>query len=1135
MGAPQTADKPCYRIQPTSYSAVDSSSQEALTALLAPAADPCDDPAAVAAAAAAVSSSGIASGTGSARDSSSGNDPPQSARHQQQLCGSNVVGGDLEPGAWQGPAVMPAVKRRGLGSSPQQQHHEQQQQQQVVLQQQCHLAGASVARPKRQQALLTAPQAQQPDVQLSDFMAVHAAVSSDGVAPVHRSVSQLRLEQQQQQQGLLSVQPPQLQLVRQVDRFAGSLQSSSCSSSPCSSSSKGERSWLKLQWQKLSGSLHKRKATDSKSRGVGQMHTGAVAASAAGWGRPSTAPGHLTDYTVSKAGSMADGDMESRRRSGGSSSSSPGRVSRSWRRSTGSAAAQHEPEQVASGSGHGSLLQACGQRGLLRGHASTGPGPGEAVALQHAAVAADLLKQQQGTLRAPACELGAESQIGKQHDIYTQQQQQQQEEAAELAHQASSSREEQQQQQRRSAFAGAVLLADLWDPDEHPHASSIAAAAAARTMGLAAVSNTAHFPHKSAPSSRSQSVDGAPQLCASHARLMPPAAMAAAAAAAAAGVWTGSCGNLQMLPLSAGGRPQGRLQPSRSSSQLSLDVAPCGMATGSNDNGGHGSSSVRHSASFTSLQVLRRQNSNLSTGGRRSSRLGGSSSARGLHGGGSSGGGGNGSNCVAVEASRLANLQQQQQGSLSCRSSYDSLGISSPAPSLAGMGLSRCGTPLSMQALSASETPQASARAAMAGLPPGPFVHDAPVHHPADAMAGGVGCVGANDPAWLQHQQQHALDAMTPGVGCGTSSRMQAAFLPSLNTWANTPMAAEQLSASCCGSPGLCSPLSRPSSPAGMPDSMIPRGGSSSGGCSMVQLAAAARQWQPSTTPHLQRCMSASGALTRSTSCGSSLAAAAAAARAAALPTTRICSLPGVVSTHAALAAGGHLVHTMSGNLGAALAAAAAAGGVEEGEAAAVAPQLALGAALGPEAFMPLGVGVNDWLALPRAPEHLMWRQPQGKMRPLPGHRTHYHSDSAIQAVQWPAAAASPNPAAAAAAAVQPPAAVAAAAAAAGSAAGLQQPVGVAAAVDEVLVRASTPGVDGVLVSGGGAIAPGPSMEASLLALQTKTIKCSMCGVSGLGAGVWAVVMVVGWFWVDLWVGWDTCKQATSMLCHYLS
>lgn len=1118
MGAQQAADTPCYPIQPTSYSAADSSAQEACTAVLPAAAGPCDDPAAVAAA--ADSSTGIVSGTDTVADSRGSDDPPSSGHHQQQLCGKDVAG-DLKPCAWQGSAAAPAVTGQGLGSSPQQQHHEQQQQQQVVLQQQCHLAGASVKGPQRQQALLAAPQAQQPDEQLSDFMAVHAAVSSDGVAPVHRSVSQLRLEQQQQQPGLLSVQPPQLQLVRQADRCAGSLQSSSCSSSPGSSNSKGERSWLKLQWQKLSGSLHKgRKASNSRSRGVGQMYPGDAVA-AAGWRRPSTAPGHLTDYTVSKAGS--DGDMALRRRSS-SSSSSPGRGSRSWRRSTGSTAAQQEPEQ-----GQHMLQGACGsghRRGLLRGRASTGQVADEA--FPHAALAADLLEQQQSTHGAPAHELGAEGHVGRQQNIY---QQQQQEAAAELVHEASSTpAEQQQQQQRRSAFAGAVPLADLWDPDEHPHASSIAAAAAARTMGLAAASNIAHFPHKSAPSSRSQSVDGAPQLCASTARLMSPAAMAAAATAA--GVWTGSCGNLQMLPSSAaaaGGRQQGRLQPSRSSSQLSLDVAPCSMATGSNENGSRGSSSVRHNASFTSLQVLRRQNSNLSTGGRRSSRLGGSSSARSVHGGGSSGGGGNGSNGVAVEASRLANLQQQQQGALSCRSSYDSLGISSPVPSLAGMGLSRCGTPLSMHAVSASETPQGSARAAATGLPPGPFVHGAPVHHPADAMAGGVGCVGANDPAWLQQQQQQTLDVVTPVVGCGTSSRLQATFLPSLNTWANTPMAAEQLSPSCCGSPALCSPSSRPSSPAVMADLLVPRGGSSGGGCSMVELAAAARQWQPSTTPHLHRCMSASGALTRSTSYGSSLAAAAAAARAAAVPATRICSLPGVVSTHAALVAGGHLVHTMSGNLGAVVAAAAAAGGAEEGEAAAMEPQLAFGAAQGPEAFMPPGVGVNDWLALPRAPEHHMWRQPQGKMRPLPGHRTHYHSDSAIQAVQWPAAAAaaSPNPAAAAAAAaVQPPAAVAVAAAA-GSAAGLQQPVGVAAAVDGVLVRASTPGVDGVLVSGGGAIAPGPSMEASLLALQTKTIKCSMCGVSG--PGVWGPGSGDcgdgGWWFC----GCDTCKQAIAL------
>jgi hypothetical protein len=117
---------------------------------------------------------------------------------------------------------------------------------------------------------------------------------------------------------------------------------------------------------------------------------------------------------------------------------------------------------------------------------------------------------------------------------------------------------------------------------------------------------------------------------------------------------------------------------------------------------------------------------------------------------------------------------------------------------------------------------------------------------------------------------------------------------------------------------------------------------------------------------------------------------------------------------------------------------------------------------------------VQEWLH--RHPAHLMWKQSHGKLRPLPGHRSHYHSDSQIQLVPWPAPAASPAPAAAGAAAGGAAAAVAAAASDGG-------------------FRTSSPGLDVLALPGGPPLAR--SMEASLLALQTKTIKCSMCGVSG--------------------------------------
>lgn len=66
-----------------------------------------------------------------------------------------------------------------------------------------------------------------------------------------------------------------------------------------------------------------------------------------------------------------------------------------------------------------------------------------------------------------------------------------------------------------------------------------------------------------------------------------------------------------MLPLAAAaaaaatGRPLVRLQPSRSSSQLSLEGLPCGVVSPAGSSGGRVGSGggLRHSASYSNLQV----------------------------------------------------------------------------------------------------------------------------------------------------------------------------------------------------------------------------------------------------------------------------------------------------------------------------------------------------------------------------------------------------------------------------------------------------------------------------------------------------------------------------------------------------
>jgi hypothetical protein len=526
--------------------------------------------------------------------------------------------------------------------------------------------------------------------------------------------------------------------------------------------------------------------------------------------------------------------------------------------------------------------------------------------------------------------------------------------------------------------------------------------------------------------------------------------------------------------------------------------------------------------------VLRRQNSGLSATGRRSSRLGGSSSSssRAI----TATGGAHAPVCPSsaeqFEASRLGShsLQQQQQQQNSCRSSYDSLGVCSPAPSLPDVGgLSRCGTPLS----TASETPHCAPGHAPAGLGALPF--GAFLASPYGAQSGAIGRVDGgvhtHSPlAMGSDSLQTAAVAAVPAagrIGSGSSGTncalQQQAVLLSLSTWGNTPMGEQQYS---LPSSLQGSPASRPSSPAVAVRAgegihlavaavaaantaaaehhlawLNSGSGSSSRRASSSGVTAVGQQWKASQQ-HLQRCVSASGALTRSTSCGSSMGPAAAAPTRFGAST----SLQGVVGADAAVPhpASVSVHHTvtrsMSGTMSPAMLAAAAAGGSSGQQ-----QQLGTGgvgvAAGGVDSQ---GVGsavVSDWLKLqqkPAASAHLMWRQPHGRLRPLPGHRTHYHSVSDIQVPCWPVPAAAP----------------AAAAAAGSSAASLAQPAAAAAAVAAAEGRTASPGLEVVA-----ALAPSIGVEASLLALQTKTIKCSMCGVSaGLGWR-WGVSLCLEALW----------------------
>lgn len=341
---------------------------------------------------------------------------------------------------------------------PQQQQQPQeglQQQQQVVQQHLRKQKGLhSLLQQQRRQSEAEyscglAPQ-QAEDAQLSDFMAVHAAVSSDSAAPVHRSVSQMRIEQQQ-------VQQQQPRPWTQAGRFAGLANSSagsSCSGSPSSSSSKGEPGWLKQQWQKLASSKSskgKQVPYSSRSSGYvpgkhGDRHSTTLQ-------RPSTAPAHLGAHSAAAAG------------------------------------------------GTGSGLEGGSSRAAV-GDASSGQDSSSAGAKQQQLQGTAALKQQQAGDMVLGTTAGRLQGPGQHHDGVCnkpsspqQQQQQQQDGVGQIT--AVSAQQQEQRQRRASAFAGAMPLTDLlWDPCEHPHASSIAAAAAARTVGSKLASSAAHFPYR---------------------------------------------------------------------------------------------------------------------------------------------------------------------------------------------------------------------------------------------------------------------------------------------------------------------------------------------------------------------------------------------------------------------------------------------------------------------------------------------------------------------------------------------------------------------------------------------------------------------------------------------------------------
>ena len=476
----------CFPIKPTARYAMDVAAQEG----------GCHSAEILAALPAAGSSA-----SSSARASSSG---AGARRRHSDSSGSSQH--DAADGAQQ---RQPREARRADAQHQQQQWAAQQQvpsQPGQQQQQQCRHEGDHTPR------VLNTPhqQLQQPDPQISDFMAVHAAVSSDGAAPVHRSISQLRLEQQlqlqrqhqeqqqellQQQQQLQDEEVPSQQSLRpwtQADRLAAAGSSSSPGGS--SSSSKGaERGWLKQQWQKLSRSLNTPRGDRGPASGgdgsssvslAQQQHLDQIDSTAVTLRqRPSTAPGHLRTATASSAASSNRSSLEESSSKaakavfagpsvtgGGAAVAVPaGQETSSSFKAVAAGAVQPPPQQQQQEEGADQAAV------LLR---AAGPGSGFSV---------DGVQELLGSPAAAAAPEGVTS-SGKSTPATGSD--------VKAAVSSTSQQQEQQQQQHQQHMASAFALAELWDPEEHPHAASIAAAAAARTVGSKLASTAAHFPHR---------------------------------------------------------------------------------------------------------------------------------------------------------------------------------------------------------------------------------------------------------------------------------------------------------------------------------------------------------------------------------------------------------------------------------------------------------------------------------------------------------------------------------------------------------------------------------------------------------------------------------------------------------------
>jgi hypothetical protein len=353
----------------------------------------------------------------------------------------------------------------------------------------------------------------QPDAQLSDFMAVHAAVSSDAAAaPVHRSVSQLRSEQQQQQQQKrLPAQPQQHRRLSECVADS-SLPASSASSSPMSggssSSSKGERGWLQQQWAKLSSGMHKKGGRrelgpgSGRSSGVGVPQSSGDYIAVEAWKRPSTAPGHLPGCSGANGGREPEQGVQASEgvsivpaeavAAACAAVVGAGMTPREAVGTASSAAAAHHQQQQGAGAARGARalrheLASLDALKLSSGDetaAAAAAGAGSAVHGGMNSTPQEAAEASLGTAASPNRETGDACVLLHEPQ---QQQQQEREPGSALRNTAQWDAEHQQQQQQQrqatSAFTSASVLSELWDPLEQPHASCIAAAAAARTIG----------------------------------------------------------------------------------------------------------------------------------------------------------------------------------------------------------------------------------------------------------------------------------------------------------------------------------------------------------------------------------------------------------------------------------------------------------------------------------------------------------------------------------------------------------------------------------------------------------------------------------------------------------------------------